>query len=139
MIEVLERGDIRFFYRPRVQPEPALEPVPGVQSFFLVLAPAGRRVFRRLRIGKKRMPRPTGERFWSRVERVGSLERVLAGQLESEHYSTKTQGDRFQPGARAIAAGCYVIVRHDDHCHLAYRADEREPEDVPDEVSVSCE
>ena len=137
MIETLERGDIRFFYRPRVQPAHALEPVePGVQSFFVVLAPAGRRAFRRVRIGKKRMPAPTGERFWARVERVGSLERVLAGQLEDAHYETKTQGDRFQPGARPIAAGCYAFVRHDDHIHLAYRVDEVEPDDIPDEVRV---
>jgi hypothetical protein len=135
---VLERGDIRFFYRPRVQPEDAIDhvPVPGVQSFFLVLAPAGRGVFRRVRIGKKRMPMPTGERFWARVERVGSLDRVLAGLLEDEHYQTKTAGERYQPGARAIASGCYAFVRHDDHTHLAYRADQFEADTIPDDVRV---
>jgi hypothetical protein len=132
MVEVLERGDITFFYRPAVQPAegPA---TPGVQSFFVVLGTRGKH--RRIRIGKKRMPSPSGERFWARVERVGSFQRVVGDQLESETYVTKTRGERFQAGARPIAQGCYAFVRHDDHTHLAYRVDEPvlDP-DVPDEV-----
>src|SRR5262249_39450858 len=57
------------------------------------------------------------------------------GQLEAEEYTTKTRGDRYQPGARAIAEGCYAFVRHDDHVHLVYRVDRPEP-DVPDGVRV---
>jgi hypothetical protein len=137
MVEVLERGDINFFYRPSVQPADAVEVVPGVQSFFVVLSPAGRRrSHRRLRIGRKRMP-PAGARYWARVERVGTLDRVIADQLEGERYSTKTRGERYQPGARPIAQGCYAMVRHDDHCHLAYRIEHREElDEVPDEVWV---
>lgn len=136
MIEVLERGDIRFFYRPTVQPaDPDAPHEPGVQSFFIVLSPA-HGAHRRLRIGRKRMPAPTGERFWGRVERVGTLAYVLADQLEDEHYATKTRGERFQPGARALAQGCYAFVRHDDHTHLVYRIETREPEPAPDEVVV---
>jgi len=138
MVEVLERGDINFFYRPTVQAadsdKPAGSPT-GVQSFFLVLSAASGR-HRRVRIGRKRMPAPTGERFWARVERVGSMQRVLADQLEPEQYSTKTRGDRYQPGARAIAQGCYAFVRHDDHIHLVYRIDSVE-HDAPDEVRVA--
>jgi hypothetical protein len=132
MTGVLERGDISFFFRPAVQPAEALEIELGVQSFFMVLSPARGR-HRRVRIGRKRMPRPTGERLWARVERVGSLQRVLADQLEAEHYTTKTRGDRYQPGARAIGQGCYAFVRHEDHVHLVYRIDQFEF-DAPDEV-----
>lgn len=134
MTTVLERGDIAFFYRPSVQPADALVVEPGVQSFFVVLSSA-HGPHRRVRIGRKRMPAPTGERFWARVERVGSLQRVLADQLEAEQYTTKTRGERYQPGARPIAQGCYAFVRHDDHIHLVYRADQPEP-DVPAEVRV---
>jgi hypothetical protein len=132
MVEVLERGDITFFYRPAVQPVEG--PVtPGVQSFFVVLGARGKH--RRIRIGKKRMPSPSGERCWARVERVGSFQRVVGNQLESETYVTKTRGERFQPGARPIAQGCYAFVRHNDHTHLAYRVDEPALDpDVPDEV-----
>jgi hypothetical protein len=139
MVEVLERGDISFFFRPRVQPADALAAraaaaEPGVQSFFLVLSAASG-AHRRVRVGRKRMPVAAGERLWARVERVGSLQRVLGDLLEAEEYSTKTRGDRYQPGARAIGRGCYALARHDDHVHLVYRIDDREP-DVPDEVRV---
>jgi hypothetical protein len=134
MIEVLERGDISFFFRPAVQAADAIVTTLGVQSFFVVLS-AAQGTHRRVRIGRKRMPAPTGERFWARVERVGSLQRVLGGQLEDEQYATKTRGDRYQPGARPIAQGCYAFVRHDDHVHLVYRVDQIEP-DAPDEVRV---
>ena len=131
MTLVLERGDITFFYRPAVQPVEG--PVtPGVQSFFLVLGARGKH--RRLRIGKKRMPAPSGERLWARVERVGSFQRVVGDQLESETYVTKTRGERFQPGARPIAQGCYAFVRHEEHTHLAYRIDQLLDPDAPEEV-----
>lgn len=136
MVEVLERGDISLFYRPRVQPAeapvgaPATEP--GVQSFFMVLS-AAHGLHRRVRIGRKRMPVAAGERLWARVERVGSLQRVLADLLEAEEYSTKTRGDRYQPGAQPVGQGCYAFTRHDDHVHLVYRLDRFEP-GVPDEV-----
>jgi hypothetical protein len=139
MVEVLERGDIGFFFRPRVQaaeaPPGAAATDPGVQSFFMVLSTA-HGVHRRVRVGRKRMPVASGERLWARVERVGSLQRVLAGQLEAEEYQTKTRGDRYQPGARPIGQGSYALVRHDDHIHLAYRLDQVEP-DVPDEVRIA--
>jgi hypothetical protein len=122
LIEVLERGDVMFLYRPTVQAADAREVEPGVQSFFLVMAPAGRRLHRRVRVGRKRMPPPRA-RFWARVERVGSLQQVLGDQLEDERYQTKTRGERFQPGARLIAQGSYAIVRHGDHCHFAYRVE----------------
>jgi hypothetical protein len=138
MVEVLERGDIGFFFRPRVQPADAplgaVAIAAGVQSFFLVLSPAGGE-HRRVRVGRKRMPVRAGERLWARVERVGSLQRVLGDQLEAEEYSTKTRGERYQPGARPIGQGAYAFARHDDHIHLVYRLDQLEP-DLPDEVHV---
>jgi hypothetical protein len=137
VVQVLERGDISFFYRPLVQAAGARTFRAGVQSFFAVLSPGGRPLHRRLRIGRKRMPMVAGERLWARVERVGSLERVLAGQLEPEHYQTRTRGERFQPEARPLAQGSYAIVRHDDHCHLAYRIEHHEEDDdAPGEVRV---
>jgi len=137
VVEVLERGDIAFFYRPVVQPAKAMSFRAGVQSFFALLSPGGRPLHRRLRIGRKRMPVAAGERLWARIERVGSLDRVIADQLEPEHYHTKTRGHRFQPEARPLAQGCYAVVRHDDHCHLVYRIEHHEEDlDIPREVRV---
>jgi hypothetical protein len=138
MVEVLERGDIGFFFRPRVQPADAPVGAPatasGVQSFFLVLS-AAHGLHRRVRVGRKRMPVRSGERLWARVERVGSLQHVLGDQLEAEEYSTKTRGERYQPGARPIGQGAYAFARHDDHIHLVYRLDQLEP-DAPDDVQL---
>jgi len=138
MVQVLERGDVSLFYRPRVQPADAplgdTVTAPGVQSFFLVLSTL-HGTHRRVRIGRKRLPVAAGERLWARVERVGSLQHVLADQLESEEYRTKTRGSRYQPGARPIGQGTYVFARHDDHVHLVYRIDHLEDE-VPDEICV---
>jgi hypothetical protein len=137
VVQVLERGDILFFYRAVVQAAEAMTFRPGVQSFFAVLSPGGRELHRRIRIGRKRMPAAPGERLWARVERVGSFDRVLADQLEPERYVTKTRGERLQPEARPVAQGSYAIVRHDDHVHLAYRIEQRELDgDIPDEVQV---
>lgn len=117
MVEVIERGDITFFIRPRVQPSDA----PGIQRFFVVLG-AGLH-HRRLRIGRKRLPDRPGQRFWAQIERVGTLDHVIGDQLEGETYMTQTRGERYQPPARPVAQGEYALVRHDDHSHLVYRVD----------------
>ncbi len=131
MSEVVERGDISFFFRPAVQDADALVTSLGVQSFFFVLSNE-HGVHRRIRVGKKHMP-TRGKRFWARVERTGSLQRVLGDLMEDEIYPTKTRGNRYQPGARPVAQGCYAFVRHDDHIHLAYRVDQIDP-DAPEEI-----
>jgi hypothetical protein len=132
--DILERGDIVFFFRPRVRDaDRGRPPPPGVQSFFAVLIP-GRGPARRLRIGRNRLP-VAGQRHWAQVERTGSLDEVLAGQLDDEEYVTRTRGVRFQPAARAIAEGSYALVGHGDHSHLAFRVERREG-GVPGELRV---
>src|SRR5687768_16480206 len=102
----------------------------------MVLSPEGGR-HRRIRIGRNRLPGPRGGRFWAQVERVGALDRVIGDQMESETYTTKTRGERLQPGAVPVGMGTYALVRHDDHTHLIYRLLSREPEELlPDEVLV---
>ena len=136
MDQTVERGDIQFWFRPMVQAADAPTYTLGVQSLFAVLSPAGGG-HRRLRIGRKRMPARARDRFWARVERVGSLQRVLGDLLEAERYVTKTRGERYQPAARPVGAGEYAFVRRDDHVHLTYqldhdRADAEDRDDDPD-------
>ena len=120
---VLEHGDIQFWFRPSVQPADADKVELGVQAFYAVLTPAGGKLHRRVRIGKKRMPARSDERFWARVERVGTMQRVLGGIVDDEQYTTKTRGERYQPGARPIASGTYELVQEEDHVRLAYTLD----------------
>lgn len=132
---ILERGDLQFFFQPTVQAADALEVPIAVQSLFAILSPS-RGAHRRMRIGKKRLPTNPRERFWARIERVGSLERVLGEKLEDETYGTKTRGTRFQPGARPVARGTYEFVQHDDHVHFVYDVEPFAFEDAPDELHV---
>src|SRR6266498_2707613 len=64
--EVVERGDVFFFYRPRVKPR-LDRAADDVQRFLLVLAPDGRRLYRVVTIGRKHLPRARRtrrERTW---------------------------------------------------------------------------
>lgn len=138
MSRVLEHGDIQFWFRPSVQPAEAEQVELGVQSFFAVLSPAGGALHRRLRIGKKHMPETSHDRFWARVERVGSLQHVLGDVVDAEHYTTKTRGERYQPGARPIASGTYTFVEEEDHVRLGYELDQVvDDDDVPHVRSAS--
>jgi len=132
----LERGDLQIFFRPSVQPAEAPVHTLGVQSLYLLLSPAGRDVHRRVRVGKNRLPTTARDRFWCRIERVGSLERALGDVLEDERYTTKTRGERYQPGARPVAHGEYLLARHDDHVHLTYAVEPLPFDDAPEELHV---
>jgi hypothetical protein len=54
-VAVLERGDIEFFYRPRVGVDDARR-LDDVQRFYVVLRPHGANRHRALIVGRKRLP-----------------------------------------------------------------------------------
>lgn len=131
---VLERGDISFFWRPRVRGVEERRAPRGIQSLHMLMSPEGG-PHRRVRIGRNRLHGPRGARFWAQVERVGGLERVIGDLMEGERYATKTRGERYQPPAEPVGTGAYALVRHDEHTHLVYRLWSREPGaeiDVPE-------
>ena len=72
--QLLEQGDLYFLYTPRVRPRPeppfeADERVAGprdVQRLHVVLKPRGKQAYRRLLVGRKRMPETRRQRFWAR-------------------------------------------------------------------------
>jgi hypothetical protein len=106
MSKILERGDIFFFYRPRVDATAAHD-LDDVQRFFLFLKPDRRRLFRRIVVGRKRLPDPDArEREWAFVAEVA-------------HSPTEAR-DELEPEARPAGEGRYALVDHDGHTHLAY-------------------
>jgi hypothetical protein len=120
MSPILERGDLFFFYRPRVAADRVAD-LRDVQRFFLVLEPDGTELFRRLVVGQKRLPDPSShERTWAFVAEVAARPEELRGAFERRVYDTKTGGTRVQPEARAAGEARYAIVQHDGHTHLAY-------------------
>ena len=128
-VELLEQGDLYFLYTPRVRPRlappfEADERVAGprdVQRFHVILCPRGRQAYRRLLIGRKRMPETRRQRFWAEIERVCETPVEVCADLGRIEYDTKTRGPRVQPPARPAGEGVYALARHGDHAHLAYR------------------
>ncbi|MBI2392006.1 MAG: hypothetical protein HYV09_20610 [Deltaproteobacteria bacterium] len=131
MTRVLERGNIYFLFRPRVGEERP-DGLDDVQRLFVVLIPRDEHVYRRLVIGRKRMP-DTGahERHWAFVDKVADRPEPLQEDLEAQRYATKARGERVQPAGRPAGEGVYAIVEHlvesAPHVHLAYALE------VPDE------
>lgn len=121
MADVLERGDIFFLYRPRVEHVEA-HSLEDVQRLYVILHPRGRDDYRRLVIGRKRMPQiGARERHWAFVDRVARTPEPIVDDLREVHYATATRGERELSPARPAGEGMYAIVAHDDHSHLAYR------------------
>lgn len=140
MSRVLERGDVFFLYRPRVEQE-RVEELQDVQRFFLVLSPDGGERYRRIVVGRKRLPDPEEhERFWAFVDEVAARPADVREELERGHYETETRGERVQPEARPAGEGRYALVDHDGHTHLAYALElPRRPGAAQEELAIEDE
>lgn len=118
--DVIERGDIFFFYRPKVEKE-EVQGKRDVERFYIVLNPDGKKQYRLIIVGRKEMPEAERhERNWAFVAQVAENPKQIRETLESEQYETKTRGEREVGPARPAGEGVYAIVRHDNHTHLAY-------------------
>lgn len=140
-VETLERGNIYFFYRPRVEEEHP-ESVEDIQNLYMVHSPHGKARYRLSIIGRKHMPDPGAkqERIWGFVELVESDPKAIVRALGEEEYETKTRGRRHRPAARPAGEGVYRIVRHDDHTHLAFARELPERAgDVQEELEIGEE
>jgi hypothetical protein len=128
--QMLEYGDIYFFYRPKVGSE-QVKSINDVRRFFMVMAPEGRQqkqskqkqkqkqLYRLFVIGKKSLPEirkseaRTSERYWARVGGIFQDANELTKELLSDEFR---QGDV----ARPVGEGKYAIVKHQTHAELAY-------------------
>jgi hypothetical protein len=121
MADVLERGNIYFVYRPRVEHAIAAG-IEDVQRFFIVLSPHGRPRYRLLVIGRKKLPEVEShrDRSWGFVGKVSHRAEDIEDDLDALTYTTKTRGERHVAPARPAGEGVYALVRHDDHTHLAF-------------------
>jgi hypothetical protein len=127
--EVLEYGDIYFFYRPKVG-SPEVKSIDDVRRFFMVTAPeetttksdkekTQRQLYRLFVIGKKSLPEirqseaRSSERYWARVGGIFERPEELTKELLSDEFR---KGDL----ARPVGEGKYAIVKHQNHAELAY-------------------
>jgi hypothetical protein len=145
MVDVIERGDLYFFYRPKVRGEGETQEVHGpeeVQRFYMVMSPHGKGVYWLLVLGRKHLPKlhDGGERLWGFVDRVEKEATTLRDELQHHRYRTKTRGVRELPAARPAGEGVYGLVRHDRHTHFAYVLElPSEPGEVQREFNIESE
>ncbi|HKK19272.1 MAG TPA: DUF2795 domain-containing protein [Opitutales bacterium] len=138
MANELERGDIFFFYRPKVGAESARE----VQRLYIVLANSS--VYRLLIVGANKLPAQVDRsdpaaRRWALVREVctdcGTIESILQG----GKYRTKTRGTRELAPAAPVGEGRYSIVHSDDISHLVFRLQRPKDGELADKLGLRRE
>ncbi|AIK97238.1 hypothetical protein [Candidatus Odyssella acanthamoebae] len=115
---VLQKGNIYFFYRPKVQHSYA-HSIDDVQGLLLVFKPTDLNKYIILRVGKKRLPEATS--YFAFVEKVCSTIEELKAQFKGEHYKTATEGERKMSAAQCVGEGKYLFLGHEQHTHLCFQ------------------
>ena len=131
---ILEKGIIYFFFRPRVNVEEP-EGVGDVSRSFIVLRPtpkgavlgseqgsvAAEAHCRLLMVPKKKFPTTGRERDMGFVEKGGiSVKELDESFIAGDSYETQTRGERTVPKAKPYAEGVYAITTTARASHLAY-------------------
>lgn len=130
MTTLIEKGDIYFFYRNKINVEQASS-LDEVQRLYVVMAPDKDSAQRLMVVGKKRLPdiipgkAKSTEREWLMVSTV-SRSKALGRALAPVRYHTKTEGKQQQSEAIPAGAGRYALVKKDDSTRLAYKLNQPE-------------
>ncbi len=138
-VNLLERGNLYFFYRPRVE-EKHPESEEDVQRFYMVLSPDDENRFRLAIVGQKELPEPQDsghEKYWGFVKMVSSSPAPIKEEIGREEYETKTRGKRVVGTARPAGEGVYKILNHKGHTHFVYVLElPRKPGEVQQEFNI---
>src|ERR671922_475641 len=147
--QVLEQGDIYFFYRPKKDAQ-EVKSIENVRRFFMVTAPEAEKreeqqnnksqlLYRLFVIGKKSLPEVrktearSSERYWARVGGIFKDPNELTKELFSDEFR---KGDL----ARPVGEGKYAIVKYQNHAELAYILElPKEPGDAQKELGIKKE
>ena len=128
---ILEKGIVYFFFRPRVSVEEP-ESIEDVARSFIVLRPLPRDAklgegpigddenCRLLVLPKKKLPTSSRERYMGFVEKAGVSVKTLRESFADREYETKTKGEQHVPPATPLAEGVYAITSTGRSSHLAY-------------------
>jgi Protein of unknown function (DUF2795) len=130
--QIIEHGDIFFFYRPKVGTE-EVEGVEDVQRFYMITSPeekgkrqGNRDIYRLFLVGQKQLPEivegksTSKERSWALNTLTTSKPDDIYKELLPVEYTTETRGKRRIAAAIPAGEGKYSIVKHDGHTELAY-------------------
>src|SRR5687767_4108208 len=114
-INILQKGNIYFFYRPKVNQKEA------AQRFFFVLQPQNQNKFQLLIVGKKQLPSTEKDNYFLFLEAIKNNKEDLLSSLNEKHYSTKTRGEQTLPVSRCLGAGKFLLANHHNHTHFIYQ------------------
>ncbi|MFL6376504.1 MAG: DUF2795 domain-containing protein [Nitrososphaeraceae archaeon] len=129
--QIIEHGDIFFFYRPKVGTE-EVEDIEDVQRFYMITSPEDggktkkKDVYRLFLVGQKQLPEivegksTSKERNWALNTLTTSNPDDIHKELLAAEYTTETRGKRRIAAAAPAGEGKYSIVKHDGHTELAY-------------------
>lgn len=119
--DILERGNIYFLYRPKVEQE-EVNNLDDIQRFYIVLEPHGKQSYRLMAMGQKKLPdvNKKQSQAWGFVESVKDNAKELEQSLRAKTYSTKMRGDRELPTTRSVGEGVYELVDRNQTTHLVY-------------------
>jgi hypothetical protein len=146
--QILEQGNIVFFYRPKKGVAHPQSPDDLERVYFVLLpddqATHKNRLFNVAHgvlpaiVPGKALPE---ERDWAFVQEASGDPREVLEELEKERPAPPpVPGERVRPWARAAGEGRYVISKHQDHTHLAYRLQSPErPGEVQEELQIKPE
>lgn len=127
-ISVLCKGNIYFFYRPKVEHAEAHQ-LEDVQHFFMVLKPENIGQYILIIVGKKRLPKEEETKSnFAFIEKIFKKTEDLSEAFKAQEYSTSTRRKRTLAPVRAVGEGQFALVHHEQHSHLIYRL--RSPEKV---------
>ncbi|MGE5308912.1 MAG: hypothetical protein ACM3OC_07500 [Deltaproteobacteria bacterium] len=129
-VNVMEKGLLYFFYRPKVMPAGAQAHPHGlqdVQRLYMIMHPRQPKgSFRLIIVGHKKMPLPSvrgHKRFWGFIDDVSPNAVRIQQDTGGNVHATKTRGVERQPVARPAGEGEYELLRHGDHTHLVFKLD----------------
>ncbi|KAJ5334947.1 hypothetical protein N7452_007350 [Penicillium brevicompactum] len=131
---ILEKGFIYFFFRPRVNVDDPHSIGDVARSFFVLRPTALGAEFdndqgpvdkgaqcRLMMLPKKKFPTSSKERDMGFVEKSGqSMQALQEGFIAGKTYQTATMGERHTEDARPYAEGVYAITHTPRASHLAY-------------------
>lgn len=125
-VAFLEKGDIYFFYRPRVQKE-CVHTLEDVQRLYLVLKGRENPYYRLIVVGKKKLPSNEESQVeFAFVDLVSKDSKMLSESFQERDYKTKTRGERHLSDAKLLAEGKYSLIRDESGFHLVYQLDQVE-------------
>ena len=123
--EIIEQGDIFFFYRPKIGTE-EVESIKDVQRFYMITSPEDSNKYRLFLVGQKQLPEivegksTSEEKNWALNILTTSNPDDIHNELLPAEYTTETRGKRRLAAAAPAGEGKYCIVKHDNHTELAY-------------------